>query len=113
MSNGRLRRSFGCRQVAGVGRDQKRSLPSPSMEIFKMKSNGWVNLVDRFHETNRITVEINPRTSSEEAALLRGRLEGWTRHRLVPSSETRRKAALLRTRPMDDVDMIRTMETLC
>ena len=36
----------------------------------------------------------------EEAALLRGRLEGWPRHRLVPSFETHRYAMLLRMRPV-------------
>src|SRR5882672_7915013 len=50
---------------------------------------------------------------------LRGRLEGWprARSRSWPSFETRAsfdklRSALLRTRLMDDIDMIRTLETL-
>jgi len=49
----------------------------------------------------------------------RGRLEGWPRARscLWPSFETRAsfdrlRSALLRTRLMDDVDVIRIAETL-
>jgi hypothetical protein len=51
----------------------------------------------------------------EEAALLRGRLEGWPHgHGLACGRPSRRarKRALLRTRVKDGIDMIRTMESL-
>src|SRR5712691_7535031 len=65
------------------------------------------------------TIEIKPSDLIlRRPRSLRGRLEGWpqARSRLWPSFETRAsfdklRSALLRTRLMDDIDTIRTMES--
>ena len=70
-------------------------------------------LVDRFHETNRIgRMELKPtdlilrRREAPSRRMAAGTIS------LVAVLRDARKSALLRTRLMADIDMIRTTETL-
>jgi hypothetical protein len=73
-------------------------------------------LVDRFHETDHIEqVEFCLHGPHPEEPCKAQRLEGWTlaRSRLWPSFETRARARSSGRGLIDDIDMIRTSETVC
>jgi hypothetical protein len=69
--------------------------------------------VDRFDETNQFGwAESRPDDLIQRSAPIGARLEGWPLATSLVAVLDARNSALLWTRPMSGVDMVRTSETL-